>query len=103
MSDEKNIFTREEEFMQLFKKGAYFTQDLLKENERLRFKIVQLEEKNNGASTSDSGSDDKRVTELNKKLQTLEQELQKLHQRHKEVEAENQDFANRYLEVQNEK
>jgi len=102
MSDEKNIFSRAEEFMQLFKKGADFTQDLLKENERLRFKIVQLEEKNNVASTSDSGTDDKRVTELNKKLQTLEQELQKLHQRHKEVEAENQDFANRYLEVQNE-
>ena len=68
MSDEKNIFSRAEEFMQLFKKGADFTQDLLKENERLRFKIVQLEEKNNVASTSDSGTDDKRVTELNKKL-----------------------------------
>jgi cell division protein FtsB len=102
MSEEKNIFSRAEEFMQLFKKGADFTQDLLKENERLRFKIVQLEEKNKVASTSDDGTDDKLVIELNKKLQTLERELQKLHQRHKEVEAENQDFANRYLEVQNE-
>ena len=35
---------RAEEFMQMFKKGAEFTQDLLKENERLRYQIVRLED-----------------------------------------------------------
>ncbi|MBI3755578.1 MAG: GAF domain-containing protein [Deltaproteobacteria bacterium] len=100
MSDEKNIFSRAEEFMQLFKKGADFTQDLLKENERLRFKVVQLEEENRLAKMSGGG--DKLVAELNKKLQTLEEEMQKLLERHRTVEAENKDFANRYLEIEHE-
>lgn len=100
MSDEKNIFSRAEEFMQLFKKGADFTQDLLKENERLRFKVVQLEEENRLAKMSGAGSGDKLAAELNKKLQTLEEEMQKLLERHRTVEAENKDFANRYLEIE---
>lgn len=100
MSDEKNIFSRAEEFMQLFKKGADFTQDLLKENERLRFKVVQLEEENRLAKVSGAGGGDKLVVELNKKLQAIEDEMQKLLERHRTVEAENKDFANRYLEIE---
>ena len=42
--DEKDTAGRADEFLQVFKKGAEFTQDLLKENERLRFRIVQMEE-----------------------------------------------------------
>ena len=99
MSDEKNIFSRAEEFMQLFKKGADFTQELLKENERLRFKMVQLEEENNLAKLSGGDSSNTLIAELNKKLQALEQEMQKLLERHREVEDENKDFANRYLEI----
>lgn len=102
MSDEKNIFSRAEEFMQLFKKGADFTQDLLKENERLRFKVVQLEEENRLAKMSGAGGSDKLVAELNKKLHNLEEEMQKLLERHRTVEAENKDFANRYLEIEHE-
>jgi len=100
MTDEKNIFSRAEEFMQLFKKGADFTQELLKENERLRFKVVQLEEERRLLSSG--GGSDKAVAELNKKLQNLEQEMQKLLERYKAVEAENKDFANRYLEIEHE-
>ena len=102
MSDEKNIFSRAEEFMQLFKKGADFTQELLKENERLRFKMVQLEEENNLAKLSGGDSSNTLIAELNKKLQALEQEMQKLLERHREVEDENKDFANRYLEIEQE-
>ena len=36
--DDKGVSYNAEEFLQLFKKGAEFTQDLLKENERLRFR-----------------------------------------------------------------
>ncbi len=42
--EENDIVGRANEFMQVFKKGAEFTQDLLKENERLRFRVVKLEE-----------------------------------------------------------
>ncbi|MBI3754750.1 MAG: GAF domain-containing protein [Deltaproteobacteria bacterium] len=102
MVDEKNIFSRAEEFLQLFKKGADFTQELLKENERLRFKVVQLEEEKRLVSVSGAGSSGKLAAELNKRIQTLEQEMQKLLQRHREVEAENKDFANRYIEIEQE-
>src|SRR3989337_2207515 len=88
--------------MQLFKKGADFTQELLKENERLRFKMVQLEEENNLAKLSGGDSSSTLIAELNKKLQALEQEMQKLLERHREVEDENKDFANRYLEIEQE-
>ncbi|MEK7828761.1 MAG: diguanylate phosphodiesterase, partial [Deltaproteobacteria bacterium] len=100
MSDEKNIFSRAEEFMQLFKKGADFTQELLKENERLRFKVVQLEEENRLVKMSGADGSDKLAAELNKKLQSLKEEMHKLMERHRAVEAENKDFANRYLEIE---
>ena len=88
--------------MQLFKKGADFTQELLKENERLRFKVVQLEEENRLVKMSGAGGSDKLAAELNKKLQSLKDEMNKLMERHRSVEAENKDFANRYLEIENE-
>lgn len=102
MSEEKNIFSRAEEFMQLFKKGADFTQELLKENERLRFKVVQLEEENRLAKLSGAGGGDKLAVELNQKLQSLKEEMHKLTESYRAVEAENKDFANRYLEIENE-
>jgi len=33
-----------DEFIQLFKKGEEFTKELLRENEKLRYRVVQLEE-----------------------------------------------------------
>jgi hypothetical protein len=44
IKEEKPVFSRADEFLNLFRKGAEFTQELLRENERLRYKIVQLEE-----------------------------------------------------------
>lgn len=104
MADEKNIFSRAEEFLQLFKKGAEFTQELLKENERLRFMIVKLEEEKRIAKTAevDNNNNNKLIAELNKKINDLKDEMHKLLERHKEVEAENKNFANRYIEIENE-
>ena len=44
---------RAEEFIIAFKKGAEFTQDLLKENERLRFRVLELENSLAGRHTSE--------------------------------------------------
>ncbi len=41
---EPGILKKADEFLQIFKKGEEFTRDLLKENERLRFRIAELEE-----------------------------------------------------------
>lgn len=88
---------RGEEFLQAFKKGAEFTQDLLKENERLRYRIVELEE-----AVRSKGGGEVPSKMLEQKVKQLEEEKEEILQRIREVEAENQDFANRYVEVEEE-
>lgn len=99
--DEKDTVSRADDFMQMFKKGAEFTQDLLKENERLRFRIVKLEEslKEKGHEVS---PDDSNTLELQQKIEKLEHEKQEILGRIKVVEEENQNFANRYVEIEEE-
>jgi len=90
---------RAEEFLQIFKKGAEFTQDLLKENERLRFQILKLEEANKDPLPT---SDNEIICNLQKRIEELEEEKGKILDRIKEVEEENLDFANRYVDIENE-
>jgi nitrate/nitrite-specific signal transduction histidine kinase len=96
--DEKGVSYNAEEFLQLFKKGAEFTQDLLKENERLRFRILQLEDRLH------SKDDETVVTDENRKLvemiEALEKEKAEILERINQIERENQDFAERYVEVE---
>lgn len=99
--EEKNSQNRADEFLQMFKKGAEFTQDLLKENERLRFRIVKLEEalKEHSQATTDGSPESVRLL---KKIDQLEQEKEEILGRIRQVEEENQDFANRYVEIEQE-
>jgi transcriptional regulator with GAF, ATPase, and Fis domain len=98
--DEHGRANRAEEFLQIFKKGAEFTQNLLKENERLRFQIVKLEEA--GKQPSAPLSEDAALSKLQEQIAALEQEKEEILGRIKEVEEENVDFANRYVDVENE-
>jgi hypothetical protein len=101
MTDQENDQeNRAEEFLQVFKKGAEFTTDLLKENERLRYQNVQVEEqlKILNESAGEGGASE----ELLKKIQKLEEEKVEIVSRIKHVEEENIDFANRYVEIENE-
>lgn len=98
--DEHGRANRAEEFLQIFKKGAEFTQNLLKENERLRFQIVNLEEA--GKQPAAVVSDDAAVSKLQEQIAALEKEKDEILGRIKEVEEENVDFANRYVDVENE-
>lgn len=97
----KDTINRADEFLQVFKKGAEFTQDLLKENERLRFRIIKLEEtlKEKGHEVASETPD---TSELKKKIEALEQEKTEILSRIKLVEEENQNFANRYVEIEEE-
>lgn len=90
---------RAEEFLQVFKKGADFTHDLLKENERLRFQNLQLEEQLKSAG---AGGASVEAEKLLQKIKSLEGEKAEILGRIKQVEAENVDFANRYVEIENE-
>ncbi|MDT8395456.1 MAG: GAF domain-containing protein [bacterium] len=95
------IFEKGEEFLDMFRKGQEFTRDLLKDNERLRYRVVQLEEslkrKLEGPVEQGSGIVDE---ELTSKLARYENRLFELESRLQEIEAENVDFVQRYVDVE---
>jgi hypothetical protein len=88
---------RGEEFLQVFKKGAEFTQELLKENSRLRYRLLELEKP--GPS---GGAADPVVIRLAGRIADLEREKEEILDRVRRVEEENKDFAMRYLEIEDE-
>jgi transcriptional regulator with GAF, ATPase, and Fis domain len=91
-----SISKKVEEFLQVFKKGEEFTQELLKENEKLRYRVAQLQE-----TTKFSGREgDLKLHTLEEKINFLEEENRSLLERYRVVEEENKDFANRYVEVE---
>jgi hypothetical protein len=94
------IEKKADEFLQIFKKGEEFTQDLLKENERLRYKILKLEENKRILHRGDGG--DGMLTKLEETLKQVREEKEALLSRFKEVEEENQSFASRHVEVEKE-
>jgi transcriptional regulator with GAF, ATPase, and Fis domain len=98
--EDKGVHGRAEEFLQIFKKGAEFTHELMKENERLRFRILELEESPRECSRDEEAG--KEIGKLQKRIQELEAEKEEILGRIKKVEAENQDFATRYVEIEHE-
>ena len=85
-----------EEFLQVFKKGEEFTQELLRENEKLRYRLAQLEEVNKFSDREGTF----KVHSLEERLRFLEEENRNLLDRYRQVEEENKDFASRYIEVE---
>ena len=63
--------SRFDKFLELFNKGKEFTEELLRENQRLRYRLA-----------------------------TIEGEVKQLEERFHEIEAENKDFAARYVEIE---
>lgn len=99
--DERALTSRAEEFLQLFKKGAEFTQELLRENERLRYRLLALEESARRQAPP-PGERDGETERLRRRVEELEREKEAILGRVKEVEEENLDFANRYVEIESE-
>jgi GAF domain-containing protein len=95
----EELLAARQEFLQIFKRGAEFTEELLKENERLRFRVAELETR---AGAGGGASDQGLVRELVDKVQRLERERGDIAKRYSEVEAQNKDFAARYVEIENE-
>jgi len=93
---ETGFVGKADEFLQMFKKGEEFTKELLKENEKLRYRIAQLED-----SIHRSG-DEARIKLYENRINLLEEEIGSLNERFKQVEEENKDFASKYLEVEEE-
>ncbi|MFV1956616.1 MAG: GAF domain-containing protein [bacterium] len=99
----KPLFEKGEEFLEIFRKGQEFSQDLLKENENLRFRVVQLEEavkrKLAGPQNADSGDGDT-FLDLTNKINKYETRLKELEERLGEAREENRDYIQRYLDVE---
>ena len=89
MSDE----AKAEKFLELFNKGKEFTEELLRENQRLRYRVAELE-------TEQSGLSDDELQRLRDQVRALAEENQRMEARYKEVEEENKDFVNRYHEIE---
>lgn len=87
MSEEQKA----EKFLELFNKGKEFTEELLRENQRLRYRVAGLE------TESISVEEAQRLRE---QLIQLTEENRRIQQRFREVEEENKDFANRYIEIE---
>ncbi len=100
IEEDKTVSSRAEEFLQVFKKGAEFTQELLKENERLRFQVIELQERPRGGPESPPATNEN--SRLRERVGELEKEKQEILGRIQQVEKENQDFATRYVEIETE-
>ena len=84
---------RAEKFLELFNKGKEFTEELLRENQRLRYRLAALETEHGEATTEE-------IQRLRAEIQQLSEENHRIQQRFREVEEENKDFANRYIEIE---
>ena len=66
MDKEFSIQKKADEFLQIFRKGEEFTKNLLKENERLRYRIAELEE------VVAQSSNEARITNYEDRVRMLE-------------------------------
>ncbi len=80
--------------LQIVTKAKEFTEEVLKENERLRFKLASLEAGGGGQAA------DERIRALQQKVHALEEKLAEIEASYRKVEEENKEFADRYIEIE---
>lgn len=93
MEKESGIIKRFDEFLEIFRKGEEFTKEILKDNEKLRFRIAQLEESLHQTA-------EEKVKQYEERIKSLDNEISSLRERYQRVEEENKDFAAKYIEVE---
>ncbi len=102
-----NYLTAKKEFIQsFFKRASEFTEELLRENERLRFRILELEaEISQRPLASESGQESPGAAALRQlvmRIEDLEQERERLLSRFRSVEEENADYEERFKDIERE-
>ncbi|MDB4964419.1 MAG: putative sensor protein [Myxococcales bacterium] len=103
---ELDLVESKREFIEtFFKRGAEFTEELMHENEKLRFRVVQLEEERRAlvsASTATDKPNTGALRELVSRIEQLESDREKLLSRFSGVERENHEFSGRYHDIERE-
>ena len=100
MSDDRSeLAARGEEFLQVFGRGMEFTRELLRENERLRTRLAELEDLQQHAAQSPAEWEKLR-RELLAKIRGLEGEHASLRERLIEVEAQSREHASRCASIE---
>lgn len=93
-----DLAARGEALRAMFNQARAFTEELLRENERLRFRVAGLSrelEQSGGAEGGGSGG-----SALEARVRELERERDDLLQRFRQVEEMNRSFASRYQEIE---
>ncbi len=92
--------SKAEDVVQHFSKGMHFVEELLRENERLRYKLIHLNQEM--ADLNDQG--DEPVMDMEEELARLRSLRKMIQTQFENLNKENQDFRSRYqtLEEQNE-
>jgi len=85
-----------------FKRGAEFTEELMRENERLRYRVVQLEEEVKALRSDKPGSAQGSLRELVARIESLETEREALLNRFEGVSSSSQDQIARFHEIERE-
>ncbi len=97
MAEDKNdIFNKSQEFLQMLNKQKDFIQELMKENERLRYVLSDL----SGPKEEEENLLKEEIKLLKKRVKQLEDEKNEMETRRCRAEAENRDFAQRYVEIE---
>ncbi len=96
-----DVFERADEVLNLFRRGAEFTRELVDQNKRLRERLVNVESRQQDAA-QDTGEWSKLREQLLERIEGLESENQDAIARLEALEEENRQFANRYLEIEEE-
>src|SRR6476620_113422 len=104
---ELDLVEPKREFIEtFFKRGAEFTEELMHENEKLRFRVVQLEEERRALASSTTSPQDKpgagALRELVARIEQLEAEREALISRFSGVEKLNRDIYDRYHDIERE-
>ena len=101
MIDDEQIEERGEAVLSIFRRGADFMKQVLRENEGLREELRALKHRQNEASQSPEQWEGLRL-ELRGRIEELEDQNKTILEQLKAVESENHQFAERYVEVEEE-
>jgi nitrate/nitrite-specific signal transduction histidine kinase len=94
--DAPGFFAKSEELLDILRKGKTFAEELLRENERLRLRILQLERARMDAPTAGEAE----LARLRAENARLRERVDMIDRRFAEIEIENSDFVRRFVEVE---